>query len=525
MQFPARRKEIHYGERIVDCFIDRPANIDAMFRAAVASFPDADALAAGEKRLTYRQLDGIVDAVAANLLDSGLRAGERVALLLGNGLEFVFCLLAAARAGLVCVPMNIRQRRPETAFVLNQCGAAALIYDAEHELQLPEGNEVPTLRHIYCVGQGAHPPFQALQKPAGKSAFADVPEEAVFCLLYTSGTTGQPKGAKLTHFSTLHSVLHYQHAFQLRAGDVAMLAVPASHVTGVVAIILTTIRVGGCTVMLPVFKARSFLEIAARQKVSYTLIVPAMYNLCLLDPDFSTFDLSHWRVAGFGGAPMPQATIEKLAQVLPNLMLVNIYGSTETTSPVTLLPLGDIKHAPTSVGKVLPCADLIIVDEQGREVAPGQSGEILIGGPMVVPGYWDNPAGDKSSFINGYWISGDIGSKDAEGYVYVFDRKKDMINRGGFKVYCIEVEGILARHPCVIETAVIGKPDPVLGERVHAFIVGRPASATEHDIKAFCAQHLSDYKVPDAVTFLDQPLPRNAAGKVLKTQLRALLQA
>src|SRR5262249_36693477 len=266
--------------------------------------------------------------------------------------------------------------------------------------------------------------------------FADVAiaEEDVFALLYTSGTTGRPKGAMLTHLGTVHSLIHFQDGMTLRDGDVSVLAVPASHVTGLVAIILTMIQGAGTPVLIPAFKARAFLALAAQTRMTHTLIVPAMYNLCLLDPDFARFDLSHWRIGGFGGAPMPEATIEKLAAMLPDLTLINAYGSTPTTSPVTLLPPGEVGEHGDTVGKALPCADVLVMDDDGREVAPGESGELLIAGPMVIPGYWNNPEADRTAFCGGYWKSGDIGSVDAQGYVRVFDRKKDMINRGGDKI-------------------------------------------------------------------------------------------
>ena len=532
MTFPATRREILYGSRIVRCFADRPANIDALFRAAVADAPDRDALVldalvldAG--RISYRELDRRVEAIASNLLALGLEPDARVALLLGNGFAFVEAVLATARAGLIAVPMNIRQRRPEIEFVLNQCQASVLIYDAEHEPNLPGRASVPSLGHVFVVGGegGGADAFETLHHEGAGRTMPDVGQERPFCLLYTSGTTGKPKGAILTHVGVVHSVLHFAHGFRLGEGDVSILAVPASHVTGLVAIVLTMLHARGTVVIMPQFKARRFLEVATAEKMTYTLIVPAMYNLCLLDPDFESFDLSAWRAAGFGGAPMPSATIERLKQVLPSLTLINCYGSTETSSPATLLPFGDIATHPESVGRVLPCADLVVLGEDGREVAPGESGEIHIAGPMVVPGYWDNPEADRTGFVGGYWVSGDVGSKDADGYVHVFDRKKDMINRAGFKIYCIEVESVLSQHPAVIESAVIGKPDPVLGERVHAFVYngGRQADAAE--LKAYCTQRLSDYKVPDAFTFIDAPLPRNANGKILKIALRDLLPA
>jgi len=220
---------------------------------------------------------------------------------------------------------------------------------------------------------------------------------------------------------------------------------------------------------------------------------------------------------------MPIATIERLARELPNLKLYNAYGATETTSPVTLLSPDQAVARADTVGKELPGADIRVMDEEGREVPPGSPGELWIAGPMVVPGYWNNPEATATNFTGGYWRSGDIGSIDRDGYVRVFDRKKDMINRGGYKVYTAEVENLLNHHPAVIEAAVVGRPDPVLGERVQAFIVARDASASETEIRAFCAARLSDYKVPDRVVFLNQPLPRNANGKVLKGTLRQML--
>ena len=513
------RHEVHYGDRVVRCFAERPAHIDAMFRAAVARNPERDALVLGSERISYRALDATVEAVAGNLAARGFRKGDRLALLLGNCFEFVYAVLAAARIGVIVVPMSIRQRKPETEFILTQCEAAGLIYQGDLAEHLPDRAALPHLRECFVVGDGPGTPFVQLTASNAAPPVA-IAEEDIFSLLYTSGTTGRPKGAMLTHLGTIHSLMHYEQGMALRDGDVSVLAVPASHVTGLVAIVLTMLRVGGCTVLLPAFKARGFLEIATRERMTHALLVPAMYNLCLLDLDLGGFDLSAWRIGGFGGAPMPQATISRIASALPSLTLVNVYGSTETTSPVTMLPLGEAATRADTVGKALACADIVVMDEDGREVAPGVSGELWIAGPMVVPGYWRNEEADRTAFCGGYWKSGDIGSVDAEGYVRVLDRKKDLINRGGYKVYCIEVESVLARHPDVIECAVIGRPDSVLGERVHAVVVARGPDITEAELKRYCAGQLSDYKVPDTIAFLSDGLPRNANGKVLKTALR-----
>ena len=221
---------------------------------------------------------------------------------------------------------------------------------------------------------------------------------------------------------------------------------------------------------------------------------------------------------------MPVATIEELARRLPAMELRNAYGATETTSPTTIMTSGDTADHMTSVGKVLPCGEVRIMDEQRREVGPGEHGEIWISGPMVVPGYWCNREADAREFSGGYWRSGDIGSVDKAGFVYIHDRKKDMINRAGYKVFSAEVENVLSHHPAVMECAIVGRPDEVLGERVYAFVVRTDEACSDQALSTFCAERLSDYKVPESYTFLDEPLPRNAAGKVLKNDLRARLR-
>jgi len=209
-----------------------------------------------------------------------------------------------------------------------------------------------------------------------------------------------------------------------------------------------------------------------------------------------------------------------LAEKLPNLQLSNIYGSTETTSPSTITPLGMVEAKIDCVGQPVPCCDIKIVDDDGIEVPRGASGEIWIAGGHVGAGYWNNPVATAANFTAGYWHSGDIGCMTDDGYIKVLDRKKDMINRAGYKVYSAEVEDVLAHHPQVGEAAVVAEPDPVLGEKTHAFVLVKEGTLTADDIKLFCRERLSDYKVPDFVTFVDQPLPRNANGKILKRALR-----
>jgi long-chain acyl-CoA synthetase len=310
---------------------------------------------------------------------------------------------------------------------------------------------------------------------------------------------------------------------QLTGADRSIAAVPLAHVTGVIANIMTMVACRGTLIIMAEFKAAAYLKVAARERVSYTVMVPAMYNLCLLQPDFDSYDLSSWRIGGFGGAPMPVATIEKLDAKIPGLKLMNCYGSTETTSPSTIMP-GELTAAHIdSVGLPCPGADIIVVDAAGRELPRGEIGEIWIHGGSVIKGYWNNPTATAESFTGGFWHSGDLGSVDARNFVRVFDRQKDMINRGGLKIYSAEVESVLAGHPGVVESAIVAKSCPVLGERVHAVIVARNGEVSTEALRAWCAERLSDYKVPETITLTMEPLPRNANGKVLKRQLRDAL--
>jgi O-succinylbenzoic acid--CoA ligase len=324
----------------------------------------------------------------------------------------------------------------------------------------------------------------------------------------------------LTHANIAHSVLHYEYGMALTHEDTSALAVPASHVTGLIAILAAMVHVAGAVIILREFKAAHFLAAAVQERMTHTLMVPAMYNLCLREPAFASMDLQHWRIGGYGGAPMPVSVIEQLAQHLPQLDLRNAYGATETTSPTTLMPKGDTSAHADTVGMVLPCAHVVVMDDDGVEVPYGETGELWISGPMVTPGYWDNPQATAQSFTAGYWHSGDLGSIDAQGFVRIYDRKKDMLNRGGFKIYSVEVENCLMAMPGILEAAIVGRPCPVLGERVHAFVYAPGAPASDDAVIAHCKAALADYKVPETITWLEAPLPRNANGKVLKRQLR-----
>lgn len=509
------RWEVHEG-RLVRSPLDRPATLDAMFGQAVARAPAEPAVVDGDLRLSYTELAGCVASCAGRLVAMSLSSGDRVATLLGNRADFLVLLLATARLGLVLVPLNIRQSSDEISYALQDSGASALFCESDLADRLPRLEDNAACRHVVFVDDDKR--AWAGSFAAAERAVA-VPEDAACCLIYTSGTTGRPKGAVLTHFGLVANCMASQQCLDLRDGEVSILAAPASHVTGLVLVLLLMVRVAGKTVFQRQFKAADFLRLAGQEGLTYAIMVPAMYKLCLMEPGVDEQALSTWRVGAFGGAPMAEATIDALARQLPGLSLVNIYGATETTAPSVMMPPQEIRRRTTQVGRSMPFCDIRIMDDDGREVPTGEAGEVWIAGPQIVPRYWNRPDADAQNFVGGYWRSGDIGAIDEDGYLSITDRKKDMINRGGFKIYSIEVENALMRHEAAIEAAVVPRPCPVLGERVVAFVVTRTPIEPQ-TLRALCATWLSDYKVPDNIEIVEGPLPRNANGKLMKAEMR-----
>ena len=522
----ALRTETHYDGRRMLCYAERPETLAAMFDGLVVRFPDRPAVVE-DFTLSYRELDARAKAIGVNLATLGVAPGDRVALYLGNAWEFVAVLFACIRIGAIVVPIGTRQRHAELEFMLNDSGAKVLVHEPDLAEFIPAPGDVPALAHRFSIRAPAvlARPFDDLLKEGGDCASHEPREEDIAIILYTSGTTGRPKGAQLTHLGIIHSALAFSRTFGLTENDRAFVAVPLSHVTGLVGVTMASMIAGGAVVLMrQAFKAADFIAQAAREKITFTIVVPAIYSLCAMSPALDEHDLSAWRIGSFGGAPMPAPTIEALAKKLPRLDLVNAYGATETTSPATIMPVPLWRENIDSVGRVVHCGVIRIVDDEGRDVAPGQPGEIWIAGPMVVPGYLNRPDANQNEFIDGFWKSGDIGSRDAQGFVRVFDRKKDMINRGGFKIFSAEVESVIAGIPGVVECAIVGKPDPVLTERVYAIVVVEEGAVVQpEDVRAWCAARVSDYKTPEFVTVRTEPLPRNANGKILKPLLRQQL--
>jgi len=519
---PDIRFEAHYGDRVVRCWQDRPPSVHALLEVASARDPGREAVVCGDERLSYEDLTRRSAALAEALACRGIRQGDRVALLLRNSTAFIITLFAASRLGAVAVPLNVREQTPEILHILRDCSARCLVFHANLASRIPSNSELPDLvLMVAAEGEAADATrFETLiSDRAPMQPAATVDEEDLAWIVYTSGTTGRPKGAMLTHFGLVQMAIQYEREMGVRATDRMIVSVPLSHVTGLTASILVMVRCGGAIIVMEEFKAAAFLELAHLEGMTLTTMVPAMYKLCLMNSAFAEVDLSRWRLGAYGGAIMPVALIEEIAERLPALGLLNLYGATETCGAVTAMPPTGTTLRPDSVGRAVDIAEIVVMDDAGRQTPPGVAGEAWLRSGTTARGYWNNPEATAREFVAGYWKSGDIGTLDDEGYLRIHDRKKDMINRGGYKIYSAEVEGVLARHPDILESAVISSPCPVLGERVHAVVVPRGESLDVASVRELCVASLSDYKVPESFIVRSEPLPRNANGKVLKRTL------
>jgi acyl-CoA synthetase (AMP-forming)/AMP-acid ligase II len=510
------RTELHW-DRVVACYAERAPNLAVRIAEIVSARSDAVAVIEGDLRLTYAQVYREAGGVAGLLAERGVGAGDRVAVMLVNGVDAVRAVLAILRLGAVLVAIGTRSRSAELDHVCADCEPAAIVYGPEFANVIAGAASAPGVRLNVSGADWRGSVDRAVITPP----MPDIDEEAPFAILYTSGTTGKPKGAVLTHLGAIHSCLHWRDAFGLGDEERTLVCVPWAHVSGLCGAVMPFLYLGGTLVMLPEFKRRAALELAARERITHALMVPAMYGLCLLEPDLADFDLKEWRIAAYGGAPMPEPTIVRFSAAVPSVAMCNAYGATETTSPATIMPPGEGLARADSIGRVVACGDIRVMDEAGWQLPPGENGELWIAGPMVVPSYWRNPEATAAAFVDGYWKSGDVGSIDADGFVRIADRKKDMIVRGGFKVYPAEVESVLVGIDGVVEAAVVGRADPMLGEAVVAFVTAAEGATTAPRVREWCAQRLSDYKVPGYVVVAATPLPRNANGKIQKADLRA----
>ncbi|MGY1745585.1 class I adenylate-forming enzyme family protein [Blastococcus sp. SYSU D00695] len=449
----------------------------------------------GGGSLTYGELLARGRRVAAGLRAAGVRDGDRVALRIGNGVDWVLAFWGTQLAGGIVVPLNTRLAEAEADYVLGDCGAR---YVVEPGAPLPDADPE----------DGPLP---------------DREPGEVAALFYTSGTTGRPKGAMVTHenfLTTIENVVRCRE-FDPAVHNVTLISVPLFHVTGCCSQLMTQVHLGGTAVIMPQFRPADFLAAIPRYGVRVLTSVPTIYELVLRHPDFATTDVSTVLTVSYGGAPIAPELVRRLIEAFPGAQVGNGFGLSETTALATFLPHEYATDHADSVGFAAPVVDLRIHQPDAAGV-----GELLVRGANVVAGYWGDPARTAETFVDGWLHTGDVARIDqlpAGGVVRIVDRAKDMINRGGENVYSVEVENALAEHPDVLEVAVVGVPDPVMGEKVGAVVLprdGMTAEALVPDLIAFARQRLADFKVPQFVRVLGGPLPRNAGGKVLKATLR-----
>jgi long-chain acyl-CoA synthetase len=514
---------------------------------------DVPWLVQGERRFTFGEHDRQARRVARALAELGVERGDRVALCSANLPEWVITFWACAVLGATLVPLNAWWKAEELEFGLTDSESTVLVADARRIAALrPRFTELRALRHVFVIGDGAeaevvHPvrPFSDLAgdgtDDTDDPGLPETPidEDDLLAISYTSGTTGQPKGATLTHrqaLANLQNIIVMGVAQAMRgtpppeaeAGlqSASLLVVPLFHVTGCLATMMLNYATGAKLVLMPVgkFDPDVAMQIIQDEKVTSIGGVPTVMWRILESPNLDDYDLSSVKRASYGGAPAAPELVERIEQTFPNLRktLTTAYGLTETASVATAHGGDDYFSHPGSVGRAAPTIELRVVDEHGRDQPAGKRGEIWIKGPTVMAhGYWRRPEANAAVLTDGWFHTGDIGYLDADGYLFLVDRAKDMIIRGGENVYSVEVENVLFDHPDVVDAAVVGVPHRTLGEEVKAVVQLRPGSGTtEDDIKAFCKQHLADFKVPAYVDIRTEPLPRNPAGKVLKNLLR-----
>lgn len=465
--------------------------------------------------MSWNQAAGTVSRLAASLRCSGIGPGDRIAVLAENRVETLVLLLAAARLGAIGVPLNWRLTAEELQPILRDCAPALVVVEDRYAEAVPAGVERVRLGAVGASGELEGLVREGIGEPLPPSA--SQPDQPLF-LLYTSGTTGSPKAAVLTHDNVLQNAQNFARALQTTADDTALIAVPLFHVTGLMAQYVHMIQVGGSCVLQERFRAPAFLDAVERHGITYTCAVPTIFRLLLLEPDLHSRQLDTFRSALFGGAALPPDTIEELAGRFPQLALVNCYGATESTGTSAFLPSELARSHPLSVGYAVPNVEIAIVEDEGMPVPDGTPGEIVMRGPTVARGYWRRP--EATEFRWGGWASGDVAERDEHGLLYLLDRRKDVINRGGEKVFTIELENVLHEHPAIAEVAVTAVPDDIFGEQALAVVVPRRgADLDAEQVRGYVRERLAGYKAPRHVQFTDA-LPKGGSGKVDKRALR-----
>ena len=481
--------------------------LDRWIRDRARATPGRVAIDSRGVETTYAELDERSDRLAAGLLAAGLVRGDRVATLTATSTEHVVVFFACAKAGLTLMPLNWRLTEPELAYQLA---------DAEPAVLLSSDEYAATAASLHDRSAGLEELVLKQHKPV-----AGPRDDDGLLLVYTSGTTGRPKGALLTHANCFWTNLSFDLATGLAGDDVVLAVLPQFHCGGWNVQPLLAWWKGAKVVLEPSFDASRALALIAEKRVTTMMGVPANYLFMAEAPEFVEADLSSLRSAVVGGAPMPEALLETWHE--KGVEIVQGYGLTEAAPNVLCLPPEDAARKRGSAGKPYPHVDVALRDPaSGRILAGAAEGELVVKGPNVFAGYWRDPEATEAAFADGWLLTGDVASRDDEGYYTIVGRTKDMIITGGENVYPAEIENVLYDHAAVREVAVVGVPDARWGEACVAFVV-RDGEATEDELLEHCRSRLARYKVPKSVRFVDS-LPRNALDKVVKSDLVELVR-
>ncbi|QRP42949.1 class I adenylate-forming enzyme family protein [Amycolatopsis sp. FDAARGOS 1241] len=490
----------------------------ARFVEVAGAHAAREALVDGTVRITHQQALRRSTAVAVRLLARGVAAGDRVAILLPNGWQFAIGYCGAQLAGAIVVLVNTRLTEPELEHILTDSGATVIITDAALGARVPAALAD---RIVAADLLTAEPRVAEDADPATLPGHTRAPHDVAH-LLYTSGTTGRPKGAMHTHANLLFNTRTVRERLGAAADERTLIAAPMFHATATVSQFIGFFTAGACCVFTPAFKAETAVALMTRERVTFFAGVAAMLKLILLKAADSAADLSALRLFVLGGSAVPEGFPAEVARRLPGLTLGNVWGLTEGTSIVTYTEGEEYLAHTGTAGKPVTGVEVAIALDGGRPRDVRDTvGELCVRGPVVAGGYWNAREATAATFVDGWLHTGDVGCVDADGFVRVLDRLKDMIIRGGENIYSLEVENVLATHPDVAEVAVVGVPDPIFDERVRAVVVPRPGrTPSVESLRTHAAGSLADYKVPAEIHFVEE-LPRNPSGKVLKRRLVA----
>ncbi len=499
--------------------------IGAMLERTAGEQPEKTAIVFEDVVLTYNELNEAVNRLANGLKDLGVKKGDRVMVQLINGPEIIMAHYAIVKAGAIAVPLNVMYVAHELRYIGRDTGAATAIVDSSFMQLFDEvRSDLSDLEHIVVKGDSSFPATQRLDELFSGSPEqrgpADVSLDDIVSIIYTSGTTGRPKGATQTHRAILSNVASLCRINRFDSEDRLLCALPLFNNFALNVVMMSAVYTGATIIVIDRFEAEKVMDHITRHGATYFAGTPTMFVYLLQAYDKDRHDVSALRVVNSGGAHCPAALLAEVEQTF-NVVHMDGYGQTEGCGFTTINPLQGVRK-PESVGIPIANIQVKIVDDSDRELAPGEVGEIVEKGDVFsIHGYWQRPEINKEVYKNGWFHSGDLGYLDSDGYLYVVDRKQDLIITGGANIYPVEIEEVLYTHPAVALAAVIGIPDDVKGELAKAFIVLKEGmTVTREDIIDFVRGKIAKFKAPRMVEFVDD-LPQGPTGKILKRELRA----